>query len=359
MLRTALIGLGKMGISHLAMFRAHPEVEVVAICDPSKIVASSVAQLTGLKAYGDYRDLFNREKLDAIVVATPSRLHFDIVRQALELGIHVFCEKPFCLDPEQGQVLAEMAQAKGLVGQVGYHFRFVGSFQEMKRLIGAGAIGEITNIRAEAYGPVVLRPKGSTWRSSKTEGGGCLYDYASHALDLMNYMVGPPSDVKGTVINQIFSRDVDDEVYSTLVYDSGMCGQLLANWSDESFRKMSMKINVWGKAGRIQADRQEIQIFTRDRDLATANGLQLGWNVKYTTELTQPVWYYLRGEEYSAQVDAFVMAAKGDASRNISSFSDAVKTDRTIVHLLQDNNQEKAVRKDTSGLLRKIFRGDR
>ena len=366
MLRVALVGLGKMGLSHLALFRAHPEIEIVAVCDPAKYVLGPLSHYTGLRTFTDYDELFAKEQLDAVVIATPSRFHGDIVRKALERNIHVFCEKPFCLDPVEGAALAKLARDRGLVGQVGYHYRFIGAFREVKRLLAAGVIGRPHNIRAEAYGPVVLRPKGSTWRSSKSEGGGCLYDYASHALDLMNYLVGPPSEVRGTVINRIFSRDVDDEIYTTLFYPSGLSGQLMANWSDESFRKMSMKINIWGEGGRIQADRQEVQIYVRDPEAAAAEKLNRGWNVRYTTELTEEVWYYLRGEEYSAQVDAFVAAIQGDPSRNISPFDTAVQTDGLILRLIEDAEGGReiarpalAANQPQKGLISSLFRARR
>ena len=110
----------------------------------------------------------------------------EMVRAALDKNIHVFCEKPFCLDPLEGKALSELAEAKGLVNQVGYHYRFVGAFQRAKRIIESGALGQLHHVFAEAYGPVVLRPKGSTWRTSKSEGGGCLYDYVCHAVDTVN-----------------------------------------------------------------------------------------------------------------------------------------------------------------------------
>ena len=137
-------------------------------------------------------------------------------------------------------------KASGLVTQVGYHYRFVGAFQEAARIVKSGALGTIHHVRAEAYGPVVLRQKGSTWRSAKNEGGGALYDYACHAIDLVNFIVGRPVSVGGVVRNAVFSRDVDDEVYCSLYFDGGASGQLCVNWSDESFRKMSTKITVWG-----------------------------------------------------------------------------------------------------------------
>lgn len=338
MIRLALIGLGKMGLSHLAMFRPHPDVEVVAICDTVSYVLDTLSKYTGVKTYTDYRAMLAEERLDAVVVSTPSKTHAEVVQAALDRGLHVFCEKPFSLDPADGIRLAELAERKGLVTQVGYHYRFVGAFQEVKRLLDGGAIGKVHHVRVEAYGPVVLRTKTATWRTAKSEGGGCLYDYACHALDLLNYVVGVPSSVGGSVLNRIFSSDVEDEVYSTLYFSNGMTAQLAANWSDESHRKMSTKITLWGTEGRIYADRQEVQVYRRDTPLA-AFGLEKGWTIKYTTELTDEVWFYLRGEEYSAQVDHFVQHVQQQNPATRCSFRDAVRTDAVVQMIVKDANR--------------------
>ncbi len=285
MIRTAVVGLGKMGLSHLALFRSHPSLQLVAACDPTKYVNEILAKHTGLKCYEKFDELLDREPLDAIVIATPSKLHAHMVGRALDKGLHVFCEKPFVLSVKDGEALVDLADRKQLVTQVGYHFRFVGAFQEAARVVKAGALGKVHHIRSEAYGPVVLRPKGSTWRSDKTEGGGALYDYACHAIDLVNFIVGPPESVGGVVRNSVFSKDVDDEIYCSLYYGSGASGQLCVNWSDESFRKMSTKVSVWGSNGRIIADRQECQIYLREPHAALP-GAPAGWTMRYTTDLT-------------------------------------------------------------------------
>lgn len=309
MLRAAIIGLGKMGLSHQSMVNAHPEIELKAVCDTSGYVLDVLSKYTGVRTYTDHKKLLAQEDLDCVFVATPSRYHTEIVESALNKGLHVFCEKPFALDPAAGFRLADMAERKNLINQVGYHYRFVAAFAEAKRLLDQNIIGDLHHMRAQAYGPVVLRPKGSTWRSQKSEGGGCLYDYSCHAIDLLNYLVGRPLSVSGSVTNGVFSSDVDDEIYSTLQFSKGFYGQLATNWSDESFRKMSVKIDIWGANGRISVDRQEVQVFLRTPPKGV-DGYVPGWNVRYTTDLTRPVWFYVRGEEYSAQIDHFVQCIK-------------------------------------------------
>ena len=161
-IRVAVVGLGKMGLSHLAIINAHPDVRVCAICDASGYVLDVLGKYTGLKTYTNYQSMLAEVELDAVVIATPTSLHATMVRQALERGLHVFCEKPFCLDGDEGEALVRMAAQNGLVNQVGYHNRFVGAFQEVQRLLAQGVIGEVTHVKVEAYGPVVLKGKGGT-----------------------------------------------------------------------------------------------------------------------------------------------------------------------------------------------------
>ena len=329
MIRTAMIGLGKMGLSHLAILRAHPSLELVAGCDSTAYLTDILTKYSGLKCYDNFDRMLEQEPLDALVVATPSKLHAVMVEKALNRGLHVFCEKPFVLDVSDGEKLVSLAESKGLVNQVGYHYRFVGAFKEAARVVKSGALGRIHHVRAEAFGPVVLRPKGGTWRSAKSEGGGALYDYACHAIDLVNFVVGTPIAVDGVVRHGVFSQDVDDEIYCTLRYADGASGQLSVNWSDESFRKMSTRISVWGTNGRITADRQECQIYLREPHAALP-GVGRGWTIRYTTDLTEEVWYYLRGEEYSAQIDYFAESVDARRVDGENTFRSALDADRLV-----------------------------
>lgn len=335
MIKVGVVGLGKMGISHLAAFRAHPDVELVGVADTSRYALDVLGKYTGLATFPDLERMLRSIDLDAVVIATPSHLHGRMVRTALDAGLHVYCEKPFCLDPAEGAELAALADSKHLVTQVGYHNRYVAAFAEAKRLVDAGAIGQVTKALGEAYGPVVLRPTGGTWRTRKVDGGGCLYDYAAHPIDLLTWYFGEPSGVSGSVLSSVFSKETDDEVFTTLRFPQDVTAQVSVTWSDESQRKMSTRLSLWGTAGRIVVDRQDLMVFLRDT-APEITGYQPGWNVKYTTELTEPVWYYLRGEEYSAQVDDFVRRVRSGDLVGRGSFRDAVVTDRVLARVVAD-----------------------
>jgi predicted dehydrogenase len=138
-------------------------------------------------------------------------------------------------------------------------------------------------------------------------------------------------------MNSLFSGDVEDEVYANLFYSDNLTGQIAANWSDESQRKMSTQITVWGANGKISADRQEMQIYLRD-DAFVPDELRKGWNTRYTTDLTDPVWFYLRGEEYSAQLHHFVDAIKTGSLDTRSTFRSAAETDLVISAMVRDSD---------------------
>ena len=328
MVKIGLIGAGKMGISHLAILGAHPNVQVVGVCDTSKLVLSALEKYSKFNCYTDYIKMVEKEKPDAVFVATPTKFHFDFVKELLKRNVHVFVEKPFCLTEEQGMELTTMASDKNLVNQVGYHNKFVGTFMEVKKLVKNGSIGEITHFMGEAYGPVVTKRKEGTWRSNPSEGGGCLMDYASHVIDLINDILSPVTASKGSILKSVYSKMVDDAVYSLLELSDKTTGVLSVNWSDETYRKMSTSITINGTMGKITSDANELKVFFKDENCPS--GYSKGWNVKYVTDLTGQVDFYLRGEEYSAQVDYFINAVAGKVPNNVNSFQSAWLTDRAI-----------------------------
>jgi predicted dehydrogenase len=336
MVKAGLIGLGKMGVSHCSILGAHPDVDLCGVCDTSRLNLIPLERYSPFRCFTDYKEMIDICNPDCVFIATPTRFHPEAALYAMDRGVHLFVEKPLCVDSQEAVELASKAEAAGIVNQVGFHNRFIGTFREVRRLLSEGVLGEVYHFLGEAYGPVVLKAKGETWRSKKTEGGGCLYDYASHVIDLISYYFGEPARVKGTTIKEIFSSSVDDAVYSTIMFDNGLSGQLSINWSEETYRKMTTRITVWGKQGKLIADAQELKIYLK-KDFPEHN-LQQGWNVRYITGLTEPVQFYLRGEEYSAQVDYFIKRVKAaQANGNINSFSSALVTNKVIDLLMLDS----------------------
>lgn len=335
--KAGIIGLGKMGISHAAIVNPHAEVDLVSVCDTSSIVLEAFKKFSKVRVYDDYKRMIDNEMLDFVVVAAPTKFHYEMVNYALERGIHTFCEKPFSLTLDEGRKMVKKAQDKGVINQVGFHNHFIGTFMELKRLLKSGILGDIVHFTGEAYGPVVIREKGETWRSDPKEGGGCLFDYASHVINLIQEIIGNPVKASGSHLKRIYSKRVEDAVYSILTLENGVSGVLSVNWSDETYRKMSTSLMVMGKKGKIICDATEIKIFLKEAN--PQENLEKGWTIKYITELAIPVDFYLRGEEYSAQIDHFVQSVLKMRQTEINSFAQALKTDEAINLIIQDSKR--------------------
>lgn len=337
MVRAGIIGLGKMGISHAAIVGPHPGAELVAVCDTSALILDAVKKFTKINVYTDYVRMIDNENLGCVVVATPTRFHYPIVKYALEKGIHTFCEKPFSLTTSEGRELVELANSKWLVNQVGYHNHFIGTFRELKRLIKEDVIGDLVHFTGEAYGPVVTREKGGTWRSDPEEGGGCLFDYASHVINLIQEIISRPVKADGTRLKKFYSKNVEDAVYSVLTLENGISGILSVNWSDETYRKMSTSLTLYGKKGKIICDATEIKIYLKEDNKPEKLGK--GWTIKYITDFAIPVNFYLRGEEYSAQIDNFIGCISEKKQTDVNSFEQGLYTDHVIELIIEDSKK--------------------
>jgi len=153
-------------------------------------------------------------------------------------------------------------------------------------------------------------------------------DYAAHVIDLINDILSPVENSKGSFLKHVFSTGVEDSVYSLVELSSKVTGVLSVNWSDDTYRKMSTSITILGTSGKIISDANELKVYFKGSNFP--EGYSKGWNVKYITELTEPVDFYLRGEEYSAQVDYFIKACLGKVPNNINTFHTAWQTDKAI-----------------------------
>ena len=165
-------------------------------------------------------------------------------------------------------------------------------------------------------------------------GGGCMYEFASHCIDLVLYLFGKPDRVMGSVMQSIYSSQVEDQVMSTFVYNRGFSGTIRANWSDESYRKPANIFTIFGTKGKIIADKHAYKIYLRDKD--PGSGFHNGWNTRYITDFAEPVRYYVRGNEFSRQLDYFVDCIEKGQTGDVCGFSDAFMTDVVMAQITRD-----------------------
>ena len=334
MIRVGFIGFGRMGITHFSILNCHPDVKIVAVCDQSKMLLNVLKKRVAVSVYADMEQMFSEQNLDLVIISTPTGSHSEIARLAVENNCHIFLEKPFSLVPDEGQAVLALLEGRQLVNQVGYVNRFNEVFVEVKRLLTDGVIGDVLSFSSQMYGATVLKDAKSGWRGTTKMGGGCMYEFACHAIDLVVYLVGVPDRVVGSVMQSIFSSGVEDLVTSTFIYANGCSGTIASNWSDETYRKPANIFTVIGTKGKIVADKHEYKIYLKQPD--SANHFHKGWNTRYITEFAEPVRFYVRGNEFTVQLDNVVDCVKNHRLDNVCDFAEALKTDRIIEEIRRD-----------------------
>jgi predicted dehydrogenase len=339
MINIGIIGFGRMGITHYSIINSHPNVTIKAVADTSTLVLSLLEKyIKGIHTYSDFNELFEKEILDAVVICTPPTLHFPVAMKAAEKRIHVFSEKPFTTKKQQAEELSTIFEQNKLVNQVGYVNRFNDIFLIVKEYIQGGVIGDVIRFKSEMYSRTITKSDTSnTWRDSHEDGGGAIFEVASHAIDLVNYIVGKPDKVTGSCLTKIYSKNVEDAVNATLLYKNGISGTLNVNWSDESYRKPTNKIEIFGSKGKILADQHAFKIYLKN-DLPDYNLIE-GWNTRYITDVFKPVPFYVRGNEFTAQLYHFIDCIADKEKMNRCTFRDATKTQDVISKIFNDYEQ--------------------
>jgi predicted dehydrogenase len=199
-LKIGIIGSGGIAQGcHMRGYAAIPEkCEIVATCDVNPETAKAAAEKFGVKkTYTDYKEMIEKEKLDAVSVATPNKFHKEPTIYALKAGVHVLCEKPLGMNADECRAMCAAARDSGKILQVGLQSRFNGPSRWLKTYIDAGNMGDIYFARAQA-----LRRRGvpgwGVFINKELQGGGPLIDIGVHILDLTLFLMGYPKPVSAS-----------------------------------------------------------------------------------------------------------------------------------------------------------------
>jgi len=225
--RVGMIGMGGHMNSHSKALGDIPDAKVVAIVDPIPEHRANhmgrYPHLANVAEYDDARSMLRKEKLDAVVIASPHVFHFEQVMAALDRGCHVLVEKPMVCRIDHGLKVSRKVRQTGLVLTIGYQRHTMGPYRYVRREIAAGAIGKLKAV-ACYQGQEWLKGTKGKWRQDPAIScGGQLNDSGSHLIDIMLWMTGLQAETVSAQIDQCGTR-VDINSAINVRFTSGAVG---------------------------------------------------------------------------------------------------------------------------------------
>jgi predicted dehydrogenase len=229
-LRWGLLGCGDIARKRVApALRNAPGSQLLAVARAQAEQAEAFAREFGAAAWhADWRDLVRDDRIDAVYVATPVDLHADQTVAAAEAGKHVLCEKPMALDLASCDRMIAACRASGVRLGVAYYRHFYPVILRMREILASGEIGR--PVLAEALAFEWFDPPSDfegRWRLEKVRsGGGPLFDFGCHRLEVLLHLLGGTERASGLMANVLFAREIEDTCIAHLQFAGGACAML-------------------------------------------------------------------------------------------------------------------------------------
>ena len=200
----------------------------MAVVDPATEQRSRACQALGINsAYGDYRRAIADPQVNAVVVATPTRFHCEIVVAAATAGKSILCEKPMAMTSGECQQMIDAADHAGVKLQIGFMRRFDPGFVAVKQRIDTDEIGKVVLVKSLTHGPTIPKP----WMYDLQASNGPLAEVNSHDIDTVRWLTGSEfSEVYAIGGNYRSAEarrqhpDFYDNVVMTARFENGMQG---------------------------------------------------------------------------------------------------------------------------------------
>ncbi len=214
------MGCGHWGPNHIRVFNSLADSRVEAVADMDGRRLGRVRELhPGVRCERDHRRIIEDPRIDAVVIATPTSTHNDLVSEALRAGKHVLCEKPLCESSSDAAHLVERANANGRIVMVGHVFLFNPGIVKLKQLVDDGELGTLQYLSADRtnLGPI----RGDV---------NAAYDLAAHDISIFNWLIGTePEQVSATGASFV-QPGIEDVAAISMKYPGNVLATVQTSW---------------------------------------------------------------------------------------------------------------------------------
>ena len=215
-LRVAIIGCGGISNTHMAAYKAIPEVELVGFCDINPDRLKEYQEKYGVKpeqCFEKWDDLFKVIKPDAVDICTPNGVHCPAALAAAKAGCHIMVEKPMAMSPAECEQMIAAAKAANVKLAVGFQHRYNSKTDYLVQARDEGQFGNLMFVKCQA-----LRRRGipnwGVFGQKELQGGGPMIDIGVHVVEMAHYFMGSPKPVAATGNCWTYIGDKPSEVMS-------------------------------------------------------------------------------------------------------------------------------------------------
>ena len=241
MIRVAVVGAGHWGPNLLRNFHNPPASEVLWVADRDENRLEQVqARYPGVRVTSDAAHVFDDDDVDAVVIATPTTTHYELVRAALEAGKHVLVEKPITTDTAEAEELCELSDTRGKVLMVGHVFVYNAGVRRVREYLDDGVLGRvfyISMVRTN-LGPIRVDVNAA-------------WDLASHDISIANYWLDSEPISATATGGSWINAGIEDAVFATLRYPNDVLVNLHSSWLNP---RKSRDITVVGDRSMLTLD---------------------------------------------------------------------------------------------------------
>jgi predicted dehydrogenase len=256
--RTAIVGVGVVGEWHLRIASMLPEMQLVALCDTDQNRAKGALdknKLAAVPIYSDLAQLIKTEKPDVVQICTPSGDHLAPAITAMNAGVNVICEKPLEIQLDRIDRMIETAQ-KNKVRLAGiFQNRWNAANRAIRDAVVEGRFGRIA--WAGSFTPWYRTDeyyRQGGWRGTwKLDGGGAIMNQSVHAVDLIQWIVGPVKQVSAYASSRAHAEiEVEDTLTCALQFQNGAHGTIMG--STAMYPGGKVRIEVGGEHGHAVSE---------------------------------------------------------------------------------------------------------
>ena len=223
-------GFGLYGL--LPAFNSVPGCEVTCIFgEKNKRLINYCKKINLKKIYTDWHVMLNKEKLDAVAIAVPPNAQYEIAKEAISKGLHIFAEKPLAATLNQASELLRLAKRKKIKHMIDFEFPEIDEWKKVKELLDRKKFGKLQQICINwDFLSFDIKNQKSTWKTNVAEGGGALSFYFCHSLHYLEYFAGEISDIKSMLSYSPQSLNGGDVGVDTLIkFKNGAVGNAHLN----------------------------------------------------------------------------------------------------------------------------------